>query len=260
MLKELSIQAFSVRDNLLTAQDAADTFKKLASYGFTGVQTAGVPAYGFEEYGRLAKEAGLRIIGTHLSLDFHEDLEKSVPLHNMLGTTNCGIGCMPNWNAPEFGAEKLNEFITRANALGEKLSKYGMKFTYHNHSFEFSKIKGERIMDILVREFDPKTVSFVLDTYWLQHGGGNVLEWIEKLAGRVDILHLKDKGVPFGGTMDGVITELGAGNLNFRDILRVAEDTGVKEYCYEQDGNFRVSALESAKESAQYYFDLVASM
>ena len=31
-----------------------------------------------------------------------------------------------------------------------------------------------------------------LDTYWIQHGGGDPAEWVRQLKGRADIIHLKD--------------------------------------------------------------------
>lgn len=251
MKKELSIQAFSVRDVMNTAEETADTFKKLASYGFTGIQTAGAFAFSVEDYAKAAREAGLRVVGTHIPFDLFDNIEEVVRIHRILGTTNAGIGHW--WDT---SLEKVLAFTEKVNKIGEALSQYGMKFTFHHHSREFAKIGNDTIMDILVKEMNPKTTSFVLDTYWLQNGGVNVLEWIEKLAGRVDILHLKDWGVPMG-SRDGTIVELGAGNLNFKDIIRVAEASGVQEYCYEQDGNHKINSLESARQSAEYFFSLV---
>lgn len=254
MKKELSIQAFSVRDVMTTPDQVAETFKTLAGYGFTGIQTAGFPVSA-EEYAAAAKAAGLRIVGTHVSLDLLLNTPEAVRVHQLLGTTNAGIGGMPGLWDSDFSREKLDDCIAKANQVGENLSKYGMKFTYHHHAKEFAKIGNETMMDILVTELDPHNTSFVLDTYWLNHGGVNILEWIEKLAGRVDILHLKDKGVPFGSN-DGAITELGNGNINFRGVLRTAKAAGVQEFCYEQDGNFTVNSLESAKQSAAYFFSI----
>ena len=255
MKNELSIQAYTVRDVMTTAEQTADTFRKLASFGFTGIQTAGFPTTP-EDYAAAAKAAGLRIIGTHLEFSLLLDTPQAVRIHSLLGTTNAGIGGMPGMWDPDFSRETLADCIEKANRAAAGLSRYGMKFTYHHHAKEFSRIGGETMMDILVRELDPETTSFVLDTYWLQHGGVAILEWLEKLAGRVDILHLKDKGVPFGSN-NGAITELGNGNINFRDVIRAARDTGVQELCYEQDGNFAVNSLESARQSAAYFFSIL---
>ena len=65
-------------------------------------------------------------------------------------------------------------------------------------------------MDILKEGLDPKNTAFVLDTYWIQYGGGDVRRWIEELSGRISVLHLKDMGIhgetPF-------YAEIGQGNL-----------------------------------------------
>ena len=66
---------------------------------------------------------------------------------------------------------------------------------------------------------------------WIQHGGGNILEWMQKLDGRIDILHLKDMGM----AQSQFITEIGQGNINFDGIIETAEKIGVKHYVVEQD-------------------------
>lgn len=148
--------------------------------------------------------------------------------------------------------DALLKFIDTANEIGHKLSKYGMKFTYHNHHFEFAKIEGKTIMDYLIDGFDPNVVSFVLDTYWVQHGGYDVRKMIERLAGRIDILHLKDMGVSLDEKKSD-ITEIGNGNINFEDIIPLAEKIGVKDFVVEQDRNFTTGdPMESIAFSYNY--------
>jgi len=179
------------------------------------------------------------------------DIEKCIKDHQDLGTTNMGIGGMPG-EYYESKAKTL-EFCEKANKIGAALKPYGMKFTYHNHSGEFKKFPDsgdDTMMDILLKNTDPETVSFVMDTYWIQHGGGDVCDWIEKFAGRIDILHLKDKKVT---DWDGEISEIGRGNLPWKKILETAERTGVKTIVVEQDCNWEDGdALKSAKISADY--------
>lgn len=255
MDKKLYIQAYTVRDMLNTEEECDSTFKSLASYGFAGVQTAGVKAP-FENYSAALKRAGLSCIGTHISIDTLLNGDEAERVHKLLGTTNAGIGSLPKIFVPDFKAEDLYAGIEQIQKAIEVLKERGLKFTYHHHAKELSKIGNETILEILARELDPKHSSFVLDTYWLNHGGADVTEWIKKFAGRVDILHLKDKAVPLDSN-DGQITELGAGNLNFKKIIEVAEDSGVQYLCYEQDCNFKVNQLESAKQSAEYFYSIV---
>ena len=109
------------------------------------------------------------------------------------------------------------------------------------------------VMDILAEELDPKNTSFVLDTCWVAAGGGDVNAWIEKLAGRLDILHLKDITIirdEHG--LKPVMTEIGKGNLCWDSIISTAEKAGVKHYVVEQDAYFTESPLNSLKMSAEF--------
>ena len=155
--------------------------------------------------------------------------------------------------------EKLNAFIDEFNACAAKYAEHGMKLTYHNHSFEFKKLEdGRTLFDHLVEKFDKENVSFVLDTYWLQHGGKDIREMIELLAGRVDILHIKDmeacRDVRIGETTVSVpyITEIGSGNLNFKSIIATAEACGVKYFVVEDDRAVEVGSFDAVKKSADY--------
>lgn len=253
MKKELNIQLWNVRDHLKDAAEMAETFRKLASYGYTGVQTYSAPSNP-EEFAAIAQAAGLEVIGTHTELNVLQDIDKTVAMHKTLGTTNAGVGNMPNMWSFQLTPADIRTFIDEANKTAEQLAKHGLRFTYHHHAYEFAKIDGNRtIMDLLFQELDPKNTAFVLDTYWLQAGGVDVLEWIDKAAGRMDILHLKDFAVPFN-TNDHQVTELGAGNIDFKKVVAAAEKAGVTYLCYEQDGNFVNNALDSAKQSAEYFY------
>lgn len=106
-------------------------------------------------------------------------------------------------------------------------------------------------MDYLVDGFDKNNVSFCLDTYWVQFAGGSPTEWIKKLSGRIDILHLKDMATKKEGDFSGYITEVGRGNMDFDSIVKAAEESGVKYYCVEQD-TCPGDPLDSLKLSADY--------
>ena len=249
MIKSLGIQLWTVRDKMEDAAAIKDTFTKLKAMGYDEVQTAGcqIP---YAEFGALAKETGLKIVGTHDNFDLMKtDIKQSIANHRLLDTTNMGIG----GRGYETEEDVIN-FIKDANKIADEIYDEGFKFTYHNHSHEFIKFNGKTIMDMLVEGLSPEKVSFVLDTYWVQHAGGDVCSWIKKLAGRIDILHLKDMGVKKDeeGRAIPYITEMGNGNINFKDIIDAANETGVKYFCVEQDGNYAADSMASAKASVDY--------
>lgn len=250
MFNELGLQLYTIRDFMGNEEDIRESFQKMRKYGYTQAQTAGC-AIPYADFGRIAKEEGIEIVGTHDNFNMMvNDFEQSLENHKLLGTTNMGTGGQ-NYES----LDDVKRFIEQANLVGEKAAKNGMKFTYHNHSHEFHKWEnGKTTMDMLVEGLDPNNTSFVLDTYWVQHGGADVRYWIEKLAGRIDILHLKDMKRVLTADNSAVhqITEIGDGNLCWELILQSAEKSGVKYYVVEQDINWKPNCFASIKKSAEY--------
>ena len=226
-MKDFGIQIYSVRDKMTSAEKIRDTFKALKAMGYDYLQTAGTPAVPYDQYGALAQEAGLAIVGTHDNFAMMcEDFEQSLANHRALGTNLMGIGGFhPQTDDTDVAA--WEEFIEKANKVAAKCAEHGMKFTYHNHSHEFIRLaNGKTPMEMLVEGLDPVNTSFVLDTFWVQHGGGDVRYWIEKLTGRIDILHLKDmQRLPVMNSLRGwqMFTEIGQGHLQWPLILEAAE-------------------------------------
>lgn len=257
MSKKLGLQLYSVRDHMTTVEETRDTFKKLVEYGYTEAQTAGFGPTGVEDFSRLLKEYGLKVVGTHWDLDtMYNNPDEAYRVHELLGTTNMGIGGMPHlWDPNGPTAEQVKECIDKMNTVAARIASRGMKFTYHHHQKEFQfTFDGETLMDKLVRELDPQNITFVLDTHWLKEGGADVCAYIRKLAGRVDILHLKDMAVLPDGSHR--FAELGSGTIDFKEVLKAGDEAGVKHYCYEMDAHYRTDSLESAKESAAYFHSI----
>ncbi|MBO5454317.1 MAG: sugar phosphate isomerase/epimerase [Clostridia bacterium] len=244
-MEKLGLQLFTVRNTMDIEEGVRYTFKKISEIGYTQVQTAGIsiPA---ETFKSIADEYGIEIVGTHGSFNkLIEDPDKAMREHEILGTKNVGIGGF--W--PK-SLDDLKEFIEKANKFAEIIGKEGYKFTYHNHGHEFAKYTDKTIMQTLVDELDKDNTSFVLDTCWVQYGGASPVEWINKLAGRIEIIHLKDI---FYSLIENkpLMTEIGNGNLNFHDIIEACRKTGVKYYVVEQD-ICPVDPFESIKQSADY--------
>lgn len=250
MFTKLGVQVYTVRDHIQNEEAMDATFAKLAEIGYSELQTAGWES---ETYARLAKKHGLTVVGTHYNYDkMRNDIEGTVKIHRELGTTNAGIG----GGAPRT-YEDIMAFIETYNGLAAEYAKHGFKLTYHNHSFEFVEVKdGKSMMDLLVENFDKDNITFVLDTCWVANAGGDVCSWLEKLAGRVDILHLKDLRVTFADegkcAVRQQLCEVGRGNLDWGKILKTAEATGVKHIVVEQDNSWidgdPFKSLEFSKE------------
>lgn len=259
-MKEFGLQIYSIRDYFTTEEDTKAAFAEMKKMGYSYAQTAGTYDYITpEKFAEYAKEAGIEICGTHYNWDrIRTDVEGTIAYHKTLGTTNIGIGGMPQ--EARGTLEGLLAFIDEFNALAAVYGKRGYKLTYHNHSFEFKKLPdGRTLFDHLVEKLDPVNTSFVLDTHWVQHGGADVRAVIEQLAGRIDILHLKDMEACHRYELkDGkilnapAIIEIGAGNINFKDIIPLAEKCGVKYFVVEDDRCIPGESLATNKRSADY--------
>ncbi|MBE6542614.1 MAG: sugar phosphate isomerase/epimerase [Ruminococcaceae bacterium] len=244
-IEKLGLQLYTIRDFMKTPEQIRESFKKIKALGYDVAQTAGcqIP---FEEFGQIAHEEGIEICGTHEAISFMIDkTEEAIAAHKALGTTNMGVG---GFNGAKTIAD-AEGYVERVNNLANKIYDRGFKFTYHNHSFEFQKYdNGKSFFDILVEGLDPVKTSFCLDTYWVQHAGGDVRYLLERLNGRIDILHLKAMAV---NGNDPFITELGNDNMNWEGILETADKIGVKYYVVEQD-SCPGDPFESIRKSSEY--------
>ena len=228
-LNKIGVQLYTVRDFLKTEEDVKRSFEKIKALGYDEIQIAS-RQISYEAMGKIAKEAGLDIVGTHDDFwQMYNEPEVAMANHKLLDTTTMGIG-----GFFEKTIEKYEDFIEKSNTIARNVGPHGFKFSYHNHSHEFIRFGDKTIMDLLAEKLDPAYTSFVLDTYWVQHGGGDVRYWIEKLAGRIDILHLKDMK-RIDSDAPHLFAEIGQGNLYWEGILDTAVKTGVKHFVVEQD-------------------------
>lgn len=239
MFKRLGLQLYTTRDYMKDGKSIRETLERLVAMGYTEGQTAG-DVIELPDFAQIARESGMTIVGTLYNFDkIVNDPQRTMALHDALGTKHVGVGSMPMDARKDYDA--LMRFIEAFNKSTEVYAKEGFKLDYHNHSFEFRKINGQKtIMDFLYEQFDPKNITFVLDTCWVAHGGADIRHWLEKLAGRIDILHLKEIEAFYdeNGAVTQGFTHIGNGNIFWDGVLQTAKRIGIKHYVVEQDGRF----------------------
>jgi len=227
---QLAAQLYTVRDFTNTPTEIATTMKKVKQLGYDAVQCSALGAIDAHELKRIVDGEGLTICATHTDYERMRDEPQAViDEHNLWGCKHAAIGGLPQ----EYrSAEGYARFAKEASEVAKRLAEGGLTFSYHNHSFELERFNGRTGLEILYEDSDPKYFNSELDTYWIQHGGGDPAAWIRKLKGRADIVHLKDMA------MDGrtqLFAEVGEGNLNWPAILDACKEAGVEWYIVEQD-------------------------
>jgi sugar phosphate isomerase/epimerase len=123
----------------------------------------------------------------------------------------------------------------------------GMTFGYHNHDFEFDKWGGVTAFDRLIEECP--YMRFVLDVFWVQAGGGNPVKYIEKLNGRITIIHYKDYRIV---NRTRQYAEIGQGNLDWDEIIPLSKAQNIPYAVIEQDGDFLVDPFDSLALSRKF--------
>jgi sugar phosphate isomerase/epimerase len=222
---------YTVREFTQTPEDIAKTLKRIREIGYEAVQVSGFGPIDKKELRKILDGEGLKCAATHISFDdMRDDTERVVDEHKILGCDYPAIGGMPGEYRKE---KKFAEFAPEMSDVAGRLAEHGLTFGYHNHSFELEKTDDGRTgLQVLMEESDPKTVTFEIDTYWIQHGGGCPATWIKKAAGRIPLLHLKDMAMIEG---EQAMAEVGEGNLDWPGILAAADDAGTRWYLIEQD-------------------------
>lgn len=239
---KLAAQLYTLREFLKTPEDINETFKKVKQIGYNAIQVSGVGPIGVQELRDIADANGLTICVTHIPhADLFNNLDAVIQKHKAWNCQYVGMGAMPaEYRA---SAQTYAQFAKDASEIGRKLKDAGLTFVYHNHNFEFARYDGKSGMEILLQESDPETFQFELDVHWVQAGGADPVEWIRKVKGRMDVIHLKDMVV----TNDKEVrfAEVGEGNMNFPAILEACRETGVKWAPVEQDNCYGRNPFES---------------
>lgn len=223
----IGAQFFTVRDFCKDTDSFSETLKKVADIGYEFVQISGTcpfePAWLKDEL----KKSGLKCVLTHTPADRLISDPKQVALdHDVFECDHVGLG----WNAFDLDKGDTPEaFAQKYLPVAEALHDGGKLFMYHNHDQEFKKHNGKLILEHLAETFSPDLLGFTLDTFWVQAGGGDPAMWLEKLSGRVPVIHLKDYA--YGKKMAVV----GEGNINFDRVFACAENAGTQYMLVEQD-------------------------
>lgn len=233
---KVAAQLYTLRDFTKTAEAFADSIKKVSDIGYTAVQVSAIGPIPHDEVKQICDDNGQTICITHISYDqLWNDIDAVIEQHKIYDCPNVAIGSLPG-GYREDGADGYKRFAEEASAVGEKLMAADLTFSYHNHSFEFVRFPygdGSRsALEIIYDESDPKYLQAEIDTYWIQHGGGDVIYWIGKMKDRMPVIHVKDM------VMDDrtqLMAEVGEGNLNWPGILKACEDANVEWLAVEQD-------------------------
>lgn len=249
-IEQVALITYTIRDFIKTPEGFRESMKKLADIGYKAVQISGMAQDVMppEEIAAVCAANGLTICATHEpSTMILNEPQKVVERLQQLGTKYTAYPYPQDVDFTDNECRK--KLIQQLDKAGAVLREAGLVLTYHNHANEFYKWEGKPALQHILEGTSAENLQFEPDTYWIQLGGGDPVEWCQKLKGRLPLLHLKDVGVREGNTP--IMHEIGAGNLDFKRIIAAAEASGCKWFIVEQDvcpGD----PFDSAKQSFDY--------
>ena len=225
------INLYSLRNSIKTEPELLETANKLREMGYSFLQFSGT-AFDADMIKRVSDESGLPFVLTHVPMDrIIGDTEALMEEHARFGCKNIGLGAMGSKIIMDEKA--CFETIEKLEAAAEKMEKNGFSFFYHNHHHEFFKYNGETIFDYMIK--NAPHINFTFDTYWAQYGGVNVIEFINKLKGRIACVHLKDYRIALKEKFIPDFAPVGDGTIDFKAIVPKMLEAGAEYFIVEQD-------------------------
>lgn len=224
---QIGAQFYTVRDFCKTPEGLAESLKKVADIGYKTVQISGTCPFDAQWLKEELHKNGLQCVLTHTPVPrLLGETEQVIAEHTIFGCDYIGLG----WWA--FDPEKnmsYEQFMETFPPIAQKMRDAGKLFMYHNHDQEFKRLDGKLVIEKLMEDVPADLMGFTLDTFWVQAGGGDPAQWLEKLSGCIPCIHLKDYA--YGRKMAVV----GEGNINFDRVFEKAEAGGTKYMLVEQD-------------------------
>jgi sugar phosphate isomerase/epimerase len=244
-LTNIGIQLYTLRNQM--AENPAATIRSVAKAGYKQIELMDV--MDAPKLMPIAKENGLTASSAFLKWNILGEAKPAADIPTMDQAievaTKHGIKYLVFGYIGKGNRETADQFkatAERSNVAGEKCKKAGLQLCYHHHSFEFQPLPGGKTgMDLFIEGFDKELCQFEIDVFWLAIGGWDPVQTLEKLAGRVAQVHLKDLQPKTPTIFDEgqvpkeAFKEVGAGTIDMKSVLAVSKKTGVVQCHVEQD-------------------------
>jgi len=223
----IGIQLYTVRN--LSKDDFKGTLTKVAAIGYRHFEFAGYGNLGAAELNAFLATLKATPCGSHEGFDaLMNDPGKVIEFNRAIRNPFVVVPSMPP-AVRKGSAADIEKFAQGLTRIGGEVKKAGMQLCYHNHSFEFEKVQGKAIWDILMSASDPDLVKAEVDLAWAFNAGVELVPFLEKFRNRIRLLHMKDLD---SGKQ---LCPVGTGAIDWKPVVAKAKEIGVAWYIVEQD-------------------------
>jgi sugar phosphate isomerase/epimerase len=241
----IGIQAYSFRNYF--PKDMIGTLDRIQAMGITEIES-GSGKIAPEDYRKLCAERGISIPSTGANFNELRDTPMAVVERaKALGANYVMCAWIPH-DKGNFGLADADKAVAVFNKAGKILADNDLTFCYHPHGYEFLEHEEGTLLDYLMEQTNPEHVSFEMDIFWVQFGGGDPVVLLEKYGDRWKLMHLKDMkpGIEkdlTGGTNKEYNVPLGTGQLDMEGILKAARKIGIAHYFIEDESQAVVAQV-----------------
>ena len=241
---KFGIQLWTVKEAL--AKDPLGVLKHLSNCGYKQIESfegANGMFWGMKntEFKKQLGDMEMNMIASHC--DINNDFERKAAEASEIG--------MKYLICPHIGAQKsiddYKRFADQFNKCGEIANKNGIRFAYHNHDYSFKAMAGGMPQDVMMNATDANLVDFEMDIYWVVAAGADPIAYLKKYPNRFKLCHVKDLIKTPTGHESCI---LGKGTIDFKNILYVGAQNGLKFHIIEQEAYTGTTELDCAKENA----------
>lgn len=251
---KVGLQLYSLRD--IIGQDPKAVLKSVAQFGYKELETYGhrdgkLFGMSVKEYGDYVKSLGMKTVSGHFGIDLlDKDWDKTCAEAKSLGQEYVVV---PWLNKDYYSSlDVLKKTCAAINKGAEVAKKTGLKMGYHNHAFEFEKVEGQIMLDVMLKELDANLVSFEMDIFWVVNAGYDPIAYFNKYPGRFHQWHVKD----MDKTDKNRNADVGTGAIDFKKIFAAAKTSGMKHFYIEQE-TYPNNSTESVKNSIKNLLGIV---
>ena len=215
---KIGVQLYSLRSMINNQLD--ETFKKLKSFGFDGVELAGFYQLSAQELKNKLSDARLEVISTHESMNrLVNDINQVIEDYKILDTKHIVI---PYTEIKDKDSYEL--MLPQIKKVVNHLRKEGFIVHYHNHANEFQRFDDLYVIEHLLKDIPEMRLEF--DIYWATIAKVDVISFLEKYQDRIDFIHAKDMKL----TEEGPYFEsVGKGIINYSEIYTIKNTCWIVE-------------------------------
>lgn len=225
------IQVSSFKPVLTTEQEVEYAFSRMRRMGCATVQLQWIDAaVPIDFLGSMCEKYAIPSVSVQ---DFYQIvLENKGYYYDLNARTGGTWICVSRIPERLKSRERLDSYIAELREMSRELEEIGQKLCFHPVSADFAPFDGvEQPVEYLLEHMPELSICF--DLYHLHKTGRNMIQYLQKYAGRVIMVHFKDYRMRDDGTEE--LVPAGQGVIDWTGVVDACRETGVQYAFAEQE-------------------------